>query len=111
VTTYRNCGSYGAPRAGLGADLALYQLHTKFEGLVAEVERLRAMDHRVMSLAKVNESLRGGGDAGVAGRNPRGSAAHRLDRLLDLEFDACGRPCWWTSRTWTSSARNSTPGA
>ena len=69
-------------------DLALYQLHAKFEGLVAEVERLRAMDHRVMSLAKVNESLRGGGSAGVGGaETPEGSAAHRLDRLLDLEFD------------------------
>ena len=69
-------------------DLALYQLHTKFEGLVAEVERLRAMDHRVMSLAKANESLRGGGDTGIGGaETPEGSAAHRLDRLLDLEFD------------------------
>ena len=69
-------------------DLTLYQLHTKFEGLVAEVERLRAMDHRVRSLAKVNESLRGGGDAGVGGaETPEGSTAHRLDRLLDLEFD------------------------
>jgi len=69
-------------------DLTLYQLHAKFEGLVAEVERLRAMDHRVKSLAKVNESLRGGGGAGVGGaETPEGSAAHRLDRLLDLEFD------------------------
>lgn len=69
-------------------DLALYQLHAKFEGLVAEVERLRAMDHRVMALAKANESLRGGGDAGIGGaETPEGSAAHRLDRLLDLEFD------------------------
>jgi len=69
-------------------DLALYQLHTKFEGLVAEVERLRAMDNRVKSLAKVNESLRGGRGSGVGGaETPDGSAAHRLDRLLDLEFD------------------------
>jgi murein DD-endopeptidase MepM/ murein hydrolase activator NlpD len=69
-------------------DLALYQLHTKFEGLVAEVERLRAMDHRVKSLARVNESLRKGEGAGVGGaETPEGSAAHRLDRLLDLEFD------------------------
>ena len=69
-------------------DLALYQLHTKFEGLVAEVERLRAMDHRVKSLARVNESLRKGEGAGVGGaETTEGSAAHRLDRLLDLEFD------------------------
>jgi murein DD-endopeptidase MepM/ murein hydrolase activator NlpD len=69
-------------------DLALYQLHAKFEGLVAEVERLRAMDHRVRTLAEVNESLRGGTGAGVGGaETPEGSAAHRLDRLLDMEFD------------------------
>src|SRR5512139_1177203 len=48
-------------------DVTLYQLHTKFEGLVAEVERLRAMDHRVQTLAKVNESLRAGEGAGVGG--------------------------------------------
>jgi len=69
-------------------DLALYQLHAKFEGLVAEVERMRAMDHRVKLLARVNESLRGGAQAGVGGaETPEVSAAHRLDRLLDLEFD------------------------
>lgn len=68
-------------------DLVLYQLHAKFEGLVAEVERLRAMDHRVKSLATVNESLRGGGGAVGGAETPEGSAAHRLDRLLDLEFD------------------------
>jgi len=69
-------------------DLTLYQLHAKFEGLVAEVERLRAMDLRVKSLAKVNESLTGGAQAGVGGaETPEASAAHRLDRLLDLEFD------------------------
>jgi len=69
-------------------DLALYQLHAKFEGLVAEVERMRAMDHRVKLLARVNESLRGGTPAGVGGaETPETSAAHRLDRLLDLEFD------------------------
>ena len=68
-------------------DLALYQLHAKFEGLVAEVERLRAMDHRVKSLATVNESLRIGGGAIGGAETPEGSAAHRLDRLLDLEFD------------------------
>jgi len=69
-------------------DLALYQLHSKFEGLVAEVERMRAMDHRVKLLTRVNESLRGGAQAGVGGaETPETSAAHRLDRLLDLEFD------------------------
>jgi len=69
-------------------DLALYQLHAKFEGLVAEVERIRAMDLRVKSLTMTNESLRGGARAGVGGaETPETSAANRLDRLLDLEFD------------------------
>jgi murein DD-endopeptidase MepM/ murein hydrolase activator NlpD len=69
-------------------DLAMYQLHAKFEGLVAEVERLRAMDLRVKSLARANESLRGGGQEAVGGaETPEGSPAHRLDRLLELEFD------------------------
>jgi hypothetical protein len=89
-------------------DLSLYQLHTKFEGLVAEVERLRAMDHRVKSLAKVNESLRGGTGSGVGGaeRRPTGWTAS-----WTWSSTACGRPCSWTSRSWTSSGRSSTPGA
>ena len=69
-------------------DLSLYKLHTKFEGLVAEVERLRAMDHRVTSLSKVNETLLGATRSGVGGaETPEASSTHRLDRLLDLEFD------------------------
>ena len=73
-------------------DLALYKLHAKFEGLVGEVERLRAMDHRVMSLSKANDSLLGASRSGVGGVEiPEASAKNRLDRLLDLEFDRMGK--------------------
>ena len=67
-------------------NLTLYNLHAKFEGLMAEVARLRSMDYRLRSLERTNESL--GSAAGVGGtETPEGSAASRLDRLLDLKFD------------------------
>ena len=69
-------------------NLALYQLDTKFEGLSAEVERLRAMDNRIRSLVKANDSLRAKSSRGVGGaETPEASAANRLDKLLDLKFD------------------------
>jgi murein DD-endopeptidase MepM/ murein hydrolase activator NlpD len=69
-------------------NLALYHLDTKFEGLLAEVERLRAMDNRVRSLVKANDSLRRKSPPGVGGaETPETSAANRLDKLLDLKFD------------------------
>ena len=69
-------------------NLALYHLDTKFEGLSAEVERLRAMDNRIRSLVQANDSLRMKSSHGVGGaETPEGSAANRLDKLLDLKFD------------------------
>jgi murein DD-endopeptidase MepM/ murein hydrolase activator NlpD len=69
-------------------NLTLYNLHAKFEGLMAEVERLRSMDNRLKSLAKSNDAIRGGDIAGVGGgETPETAAVNRLDRLLDLKFD------------------------
>jgi murein DD-endopeptidase MepM/ murein hydrolase activator NlpD len=68
-------------------NLTLYNLHAKFEGLMAEVARLRSMDNRLKSMERSNESL-GGAATGVGGtETPEGSVASRLDRLLDLKFD------------------------
>lgn len=69
-------------------NLALYHLDAKFEGLSAEVERLRAMDNRIRSLVKANDSLRRRSSRGVGGsETPEASVANRLDKLLDLKFD------------------------
>jgi len=69
-------------------NLALYHLDTKFDGLSAEVERLRAMDNRIRSLVKANDSLRRKSTRGTGGaETPETSAPNRLDKLLDLEFD------------------------
>lgn len=69
-------------------NLSLYHLDAKFEGLSAEVERLRAMDNRIRSLVKANDSLRKNSSRGVGGaETPEVSAANRLDKLLDLKFD------------------------
>lgn len=68
-------------------NLTLYNLHAKFEGLMAEVARLRSMDNRLKSLERGNESL-GGAAAGIGGtETPEGAVSARLDRLLDLKFD------------------------
>jgi len=69
-------------------NLALYHLDAKFEGLSAEVERLRAMDNRIRSLVKANDSLQRKSTPGVGGaETPETSVANRLDKLLDLKFD------------------------
>ena len=75
-------------------NLTLYDLHSKFESLVTEVERLRALDARVRSLVRINQSLRPGGvgktgrPAGIGGAETQeASATARLDRLLDLRFE------------------------
>ncbi|HEX8042755.1 M23 family metallopeptidase [Candidatus Deferrimicrobium sp.] len=69
-------------------NLSLYHLDAKFEGLSAEVERLRAMDNRIRSLVMANDSLRKNSSRGVGGaETPEVSAANRLDKLLDLKFD------------------------
>jgi len=69
-------------------NLALYHLDAKFEGLSAEVERLRAMDNRIRSLVKANDSLRRKSTPGVGGaETPETSVGNRLDKLLDLKFD------------------------
>lgn len=69
-------------------NLALYHLDAKFEGLSGEVERLRAMDNRIRSLAQANDSLRRKSSRGVGGtETPEASVANRLDKLLDLKFD------------------------
>lgn len=75
-------------------NLTLYNLHSKFENLETEVERLRALDARVRSLVRINESM----GPGLAGRKTRQTglggletqetvAQTRLDRLLDLRFE------------------------
>ncbi len=69
-------------------NLALYHLDAKFEGLSAEVDRLRAMDNRIRSLVKANDSLRTKASRGIGGaETPETSAANRIDKLLDLKFD------------------------
>ncbi len=69
-------------------NLALYHLDAKFEGLSAEVDRLRAMDNRIRSLVKANDSLRTKSSRGIGGaETPETSAANRIDKLLDLKFD------------------------
>src|SRR4030042_1350876 len=50
--------------------------------------RLRAMDNRIRSLVKANDSLRSKSSRGVGGaETPEASAVNRLDKLLDLKFD------------------------
>lgn len=69
-------------------NLTLYRLDAKFEGLSAEVERLRSMDHRVKSMVQETESFKRKPAAGVGGaETPEASASNRLDKLLDLKFD------------------------
>ena len=68
-------------------NLTLYNLHAKFEGLMADVARLRSMDYRLRSLQRSDASP-GSAAAGVGGtETPEGTAASRLDRLLDVKFD------------------------
>ena len=74
-------------------NLTLYNLYSKFEGLNTEVERLRALDARVRTLAHINQSLapgtgKAGRQAGIGGTETLEAAASaRLDRLLDLRFE------------------------
>lgn len=68
-------------------NLALHNLHAKFEGLVAEVDQLRSMNNRLKSLDESNNPI-GGPASGVGGgETPETSADARLDRLLDRKFD------------------------
>ncbi len=74
-------------------NLTLYNLNAKFESLEAEVDRMRALDVRIRSLARANASLGAGGarrdaESGRGGvETPETSATARLDRLLDLRLD------------------------
>lgn len=75
-------------------NLTLYNLFSKFESLETEVERLRALDSRVMALIRLNQSLssglaaKAGQSSGIGGTETQQSAsASRLDRLLDLRFE------------------------
>ena len=75
-------------------NLTLYNLHSKFESLETEVERLRALDARVRSLVRINQSLHPGGTGktgrptGIGGMETQEDATTaRLDRLLDLRFE------------------------
>ncbi len=79
-------------------NLTLYNLFSKFESLETEVERLRALDARVRTLARLNQSLASGADgkasrlSGIGGMETRDAAATtRLDRLLDLQFERLQR--------------------
>jgi murein DD-endopeptidase MepM/ murein hydrolase activator NlpD len=68
-------------------NLALHNLHAKFEGLMAEVDRLRSMNNRLKSLDG-NGKTAGEPASGVGGiETPETSAPVRLDRLLDRKFD------------------------
>lgn len=68
-------------------NLALHNLHAKFEGLMAEVDRLRSMNSRLKSLDG-NGNPAGSPASGVGGiETPETSAAVRLDLLLDRKFD------------------------
>jgi murein DD-endopeptidase MepM/ murein hydrolase activator NlpD len=68
-------------------NLTLYNLQAKFEGLMADVARLRAMGYRLKSMESGYESP-GTAGAGIGGtETPERSAASRLDRVLDLKFD------------------------
>jgi len=69
-------------------NLALHGLHAKFEGLMAEVDRLRSMDNRLESLDKANNSRGRGPASGIGGgETPETTAAGRLDQILDRKFD------------------------
>ncbi|MEW6719438.1 MAG: M23 family metallopeptidase [Thermodesulfobacteriota bacterium] len=69
-------------------ELALHGLHAKFEGLVAEVDRLRSMDNRLKSLDINNNPVGAGRRSGIGGgETPEASAAGRIDLILDREFD------------------------
>jgi len=75
-------------------NLTLYNLHSKFENLETEVERLRAIDSRVRSLVRINESLgpvvpgRTDRETGLGGSETQETTTQaRLDRLLDLRFE------------------------
>ena len=79
-------------------NLTLYNLFSKFESLETEVERLRALDARVRTLARLNQSLASGADgkasrlSGIGGMETRDAkATTRLDRLLDLQFERLQR--------------------
>lgn len=78
-------------------NLALYSLHSKFESLETEVERLRSLDARVRSLVRLNDSLLPGSGrkdrpAGIGGvETLEGAASTRLDRMLDLRFERLKR--------------------
>jgi murein DD-endopeptidase MepM/ murein hydrolase activator NlpD len=79
-------------------NLTLYNLFSKFESLETEVERLRALDARVRTLARLNQSLASGADgkasrlSGIGGMEARDAATTtRLDRLLDLRFERLQR--------------------
>jgi murein DD-endopeptidase MepM/ murein hydrolase activator NlpD len=75
-------------------NLTLYNLNSKFESLETEVERLRALDARVRSLARIDLPLRPGAagktgrPAGIGGvETQESAAATRLDRLMDLRLE------------------------
>ncbi len=67
-------------------NLTLYGLQAKFEGLMAEVARLRSMDYRLKSLAGGKEPSASPA-AGIGGTETPEGAASRLDRLLDVRFE------------------------
>jgi hypothetical protein len=69
-------------------NLALHNLHAKFEGLVAEVDRLRSMDNRLKLLDNNGGSKGPGPASGIGGgETPETSAAGRIDQILDRKFD------------------------
>jgi murein DD-endopeptidase MepM/ murein hydrolase activator NlpD len=70
-------------------NLALYALQAKFDGLMADVDRLRSVGNRLKSIDRSNTELAAGAP-GIGGtETPEGATApmNRLDRQLALKFD------------------------
>ena len=80
ATTCPSSGSSGRCRDRVSEqNLALHNLHAKFEGLVAEVDRLRSMNNRLKSLDPNNNPI-GGPASGVGGGRDAGNLRGRPAR-------------------------------
>lgn len=69
-------------------NLELYRLNARFQALETDVERMRAMDARVRSLARFADPKASPATALGGMETPASEGASgRLDKLLDLRFD------------------------